>query len=95
MKDKLYFNQAFADILRKHRVRTKLTQTRLAFALDSNEKTIRRFEYGKQTPSSATLILMAETFGFEPSVFLKEITDQMTYLADRDSPDKTKLKDKE
>jgi len=78
-----YFNQALADVLKKHRARTKLTQAQLASAIGSNISAIRRFEYGQQVPFSTTLILIAKAFSLEPGVFLKEITDQITYLTNK------------
>jgi len=85
MKSIPCFNQALANVLKKHRARTKFTQAQVAFAIGSNISAIRRFEYAKQTPSSVVLILIAQAFSIEPSDFLKEITDQMNYLTDKDS----------
>ena len=81
MRELPYFNLAFSQILRGIREQRKMTQMALAVAIGGSEVAIRRMERGVQTPTTTTLILLAQALSISPTSFLSSILDRMDSLA--------------
>lgn len=88
MKENPYFNQAFAEMLRKYRKKANVTQLKLAYLLGSSESTIKKMEKGSHSTAGATIISIAEILKIDPSTFLQEIMNHLSYLTDKNKPEK-------
>ncbi len=80
MRDLPFFNQAFGQILRSRREEAGLTQQELADAIEGVRSYIQFLEYGKQTPTAKTMILIAESIGVEPEEMLRDAVRMMRRL---------------
>lgn len=86
MKDVPYFNQAFGQILRIRREEASLTQQELADRIEGVRSYIQFLEYGKQTPTATTVIVLAEALGMEPVELFAEAVARMERLEEMDLP---------
>ena len=81
MKNLPYFNQAFGKILRTRREEAGISQRELACRIEGVRSYIQSLEYGKQTPTVTTIILIAEALGTDPAEMLRDSVCAMARLA--------------
>ena len=81
MKNLPYFNQAFGQILRERREAAEISQQELANKIEGVRSYVQFLEYGRQTPTATTIILIAEALGIDPAEMLRDVVCLMTNLA--------------
>ena len=80
MKNLPYFNQAFGQILRTRREAAGISQQELADRIEGVRSYVQYLEYGKQTPTAKTLILIATALGIDPADMLRDSVRVMMRL---------------
>jgi transcriptional regulator with XRE-family HTH domain len=81
MKDLPYFNQAFGQVLRARREAAGINQRELAYRIEGVRSYVQSLEYGRQTPTATTIILIAEALGIDPSEMLRDSVQVMERLS--------------
>jgi transcriptional regulator with XRE-family HTH domain len=72
-KTKLDPSAAFGQLLRKHRLRQKMSQDALAARSGYERAFISLLELGKSNPSLRSIFDICGSLGVKPSVFLREV----------------------
>ena len=67
--------EAFGAVLRQARLKTGLSQERLAHATGLDRTTLSLLERGKQQPTLSTILLLAEHLGVSPAVLVEEVEE--------------------
>ena len=80
MKDLPHFNQAFGQILRARREAAGISQQELSDRIEGVRSYVQFLEYGKQTPTAKTIILIARALGIDPTDMLKDSVQVMMRL---------------
>ena len=80
MKNLPHFNQAFGQILRARREAAGISQQELANKIEGVRSYIQFLEYGRQTPTATTVILIAEALGTDPAEMLRDAVRAMASL---------------
>ena len=83
MKNLPYFNQAFGRILRARREEAGISQRELADRIEGVRSYVQSLEYGRQTPTVTTIILIAEALGTDPAEMLRDSVCVMARLAEQ------------
>jgi transcriptional regulator with XRE-family HTH domain len=76
-------------ILRARREDAGLSQQELADRIEGVRSYIQFLEYGKQTPTTTTLILVAEALKIDPAGMLRDSVQMMKMLEDMGGSSKT------
>jgi len=80
MKNLPHFNQAFGQILRARREAAGISQQELANKIEGVRSYVQFLEYGRQTPTATTIILIAEALGVDPAGMLRDSVRVMERL---------------
>ena len=81
MKNLPYFNQAFGQVLRTRRETAGISQRELAHKIEGVRSYVQSLEYGRQTPTVTTIILIAEAIGIDPAEMLRDSVHVMARLS--------------
>jgi transcriptional regulator with XRE-family HTH domain len=65
-------SEAFGKVLRKHRLRSEMTQEQLGFEANIRRTFISLLELGQQQPTLKTIFKLAEALKVSPAVLIKE-----------------------
>ena len=80
MKHLPYFNLAFGQVLRVRREAAGISQRELARRIEGVRSYVQSLEYGRQTPTATTIILVAEVLGIDPAEMLRDAVRVMARL---------------
>ena len=61
------------EVLKTHRIRSKMTQEFVAEALGVSRQAVSKWETGTADPSTSNLIALAKLFGILPEELLREV----------------------
>ncbi len=75
--DKIVFNKAFGEHLKKQRVSKGLTQIDLASAMNINPQNISAIERGEVTPTILWIHRLCESLDIKVSVFIEEFYERL------------------
>lgn len=89
MKKLPYFNHAFGQTLRTQREVAGISQQELANRIEGVRSYIQFLEYGRQTPTAKTIILIAEALGTDPAEMLRDSVRVMVRLEEMEEANKT------
>lgn len=72
-KENMERTKTLGEIIKKHRMRCKMTQEFVAESLGISRQAVSKWESGTSVPSTTNLIALAKLFGITPEDMLKEI----------------------
>ena len=84
MRNLPYFNQAFGQVLRARRTAAGISQQELANRIEGVRSYVQFLEYGRQTPTATTIILIAEALGTDPAEMLQDSVRLMANLEEEE-----------
>lgn len=71
-------SEAFGKVLRKHRIKSGMTQEQLGFEANIRRTFISLLELGQQQPTLKTIFKLAEALEISPAVLVKETYSEIT-----------------
>ena len=71
-KEKAEKAKTLGEVLKKHRIESKMTQEFVAETLGVSRQAVSKWESGLSDPSTTNLIALAKLFGIAPEDLLKE-----------------------